>query len=129
MKEDIGQAMRAIFGSPDLGLARQQVKDTLSRFERSAPEFCRWLEENIEEGLTVYRFPIPHQRRLRTVNAVERANREIKRRTRVAVLFPNAESALRLVLAVLAELHDDWVTGRRYLDMEIPLQQGNEVAA
>ena len=47
----------------------------------------------------------------------ERVNREIKRRTRVAVLFPNKESALRLVTGVIIEIHEEWITGRQYLDM------------
>ena len=49
---------------------------------------------------------------------MERVNREVKRRTRVAVLFPNDASALRLVTAVLVEIHEEWITGRQYLDME-----------
>ena len=50
---------------------------------------------------------------------LERVNREVKRRTRVAVLFPNAESALRLVTGVLIEIHEDWVTGKQYLNMSL----------
>ena len=48
---------------------------------------------------------------------MERVNREIKRRTRVAVLFPNTESALRLVTGVLIEIHEDWITDKIYLKM------------
>ncbi|MCB1116058.1 MAG: transposase, partial [Chlamydiia bacterium] len=74
-------------------------------------------EENIDEGLTVYQFPKEHWKKIRTSNGAERVNREIKRRTRVAVLFPNAESALRLVTGIIIEIHEEWITGRRYLDM------------
>ena len=59
----------------------------------------------------------PHQRRLRTSNAIERVNQELKRRTRVAYIFPNESSLLRLCSALLAEISDDWESGKIYLDM------------
>lgn len=58
-----------------------------------------------------------HSKRMRTSNAVERVNKESKRRTRVATLFPNEASCLRLVTAVTMEIPEDWQTGRRYLNM------------
>ena len=76
-----------------------------------------WLENNIREGLTIYNFPRKHQKKIRTSNGVERVNKEVKRRTRVAGLFPNKESALRLVTGVLIEIHEGWLTGVQYLDM------------
>ena len=74
-----------------------------------------WLESNVPEGLTVFNFPSEHWRRLRTNNALERLNREIKRRTRVATLFPNEASLLRLATAVLMETDEEWQTEKRYL--------------
>nr|WP_232097439.1 transposase [Gimesia maris] len=74
-----------------------------------------WAEENILEGLTVFTIPAGHRKRMRTTNMLERQSKELKRRTRVAGLFPNEESLLRLVTAVLVELSDDWETGMRYL--------------
>jgi transposase-like protein len=55
---------------------------------------------------------------LRTTNVLERVNKEIKRRTRVATLFPNETSCLRLVTAVVMEISDEWETGRIYLTMD-----------
>ncbi len=52
---------------------------------------------------------------------MERVNREIKRRTRVEVFFPNSASALRLVTGVVIEIHEDWVTGKQYLDRSLLL--------
>ena len=63
-------------------------------------------------------FPESHRRRIRTTNGLERLNQEIKRRTRVVRIFPNRESCLRLVTALAVEVSEEWVTGRRYLDME-----------
>ena len=56
---------------------------------------------------------------MRTSNALERLSREIKRRTRVATLFPNEGSLLRLASAVAIEISEDWETGRIYLNMDI----------
>ena len=75
------------------------------------------LEEHIEECLTCLAFPESHRRRIRTTNGLERLNQEIKRRTRVVRIFPNRESCLRLVTALAVEQSEEWVTGRRYLDM------------
>ena len=117
MREEIGEVMREIFNSPTIDMAREMVEKVVGKYRKSAPEFTKWLEETIEEGLTVYQFPKEHWRKIRTSNGIERLNREIKRRTRVAVLFPNKASALRLVTGVIIEIHEDWMTGKRYLDM------------
>jgi len=69
-------------------------------------------------GLTYFNFPRKPWIKIRTTNGLERVNREIKRRTRVAILFPNADSALRLVTGVLIEIHEDWMTDKIYLKME-----------
>jgi transposase-like protein len=76
------------------------------------------MENSIPEGLTVFSLPSEHRRFLRTSNTLERLNKEIKRRTRVAGLFPNEQSLLRLVSAVLAEISEEWETGRIYLTMD-----------
>ena len=65
--------------------------------------------------LTVFDVPREHRRRLRTNNMLERLNREVKRRTRVATLFPNEDSLLRLATAVLMETDEEWQTEKRYL--------------
>ena len=76
------------------------------------------METNIPEGLTVFAFPSAHRRRIRTANGLERLNREVRRRSRVAVLFPNEASCLRLVTAVLMEISDEWETSRTYLRLD-----------
>jgi len=119
LKVEIGQAMRDIFQSPDIDSARARVKETIEAYRQRAPRFVEWLEENVEEGFTVYQFPRAHQRRIRTTNALERLNKEVKRRTQVATLFPNEASCLRLVTALICEIHEEWITGKRYLNMEL----------
>ncbi len=77
-----------------------------------------WLEETLVEGLMVYAFPAEHWRLLRTTNGLERLNQEVRRRTRVARLFPNEASCLRLITAVVMEISEDWETGRAYLTFD-----------
>jgi len=117
MREEVAYAMRSIFNSPSLEAAESMVEQVVNQYRKSAPEFTQWLEDNIFDGLTCFAFPQKHRKRIRTTNGIERVNREIKRRSRVAVLFPNDESALRLVTGVLIEIHEEWITGRQYLDM------------
>lgn len=123
MKGEIAETMRAIFASPTLDLAREMVRRAVTKYSKKAVAFAKWLEENIEEGLTVYAFPQEHWKKLRTSNGIERVNKEIRRRTRVAVLFPNPASALRLVTGVIMEIHEEWVV-KKYLDMTPLLNQG-----
>jgi putative transposase len=73
---------------------------------------------NIREGFTVLRIPAAHRQRLRTTHGLEQLSKEIKRRTRVATLFPNEAALQRLASAVLSEISDDWETVRAYLNME-----------
>jgi putative transposase len=84
----------------------------------TASQLATWLEANVPEGLTVFALPAEHRRRLRTSNRPERLNEEIKHRTRVARLFPNEASLLRLVTAILQETSEDWETGKIYLNLE-----------
>ncbi len=78
--------------------------------------------------MTFLQFPMIHHRKIRTVNGMEKLNQEIARRTRVARLFPNVESCLRLVSAVLVEINDDWLVGRMYLSKEYVKQESTESA-
>ncbi len=117
MREEIVNAVRSVFHCTTRAAVEEAKRLVIENFADSAPEFVSWFEDNIDEGLTCLEFPESHRQRLRTTNGLERVNREIKRRTRVAVLFPNAESALRLVTGVLVEIHEEWITGVAYLDM------------
>ena len=86
--------------------------------EKTASKLSEWMETNIPEGFAVFILPENQRKKLRSTNMVERLNREIKRRTRVATLFPNEASLLRLVSAILSETSEEWETGKRYLPKE-----------
>ena len=116
-KPRIAQAMRDIFDAPSREDAEELKGKVVKKFEKIAPEFVSWLEENVDEGLTVFDFPRSWWRRIRTINGLERLHREIRRRTRVVGIFPHEASALRLISAVLAEIHEEWLTGRQYLNL------------
>jgi len=118
MRADVARDIKRIFNADDAAEATRRLKDTVASYQQTAPRLASWLEDNVPEALTVLAFPAAHRRRLRTSNALERLNKEIKRRTRVATLFPNEASLLRLVSAVLSEISDDWETLRDYLNME-----------
>jgi len=71
----------------------------------------------VEDCLACLAFPLAHCPRIRTTNGIERLNEEIKRRTRVVRIFPNPDVCLRLVTALCVEQSEEWVNGRRYLEM------------
>lgn len=119
MRKDVASDIRDIFNSPDRQEAEGRLRRYVQKYSQSAPKLAEWMEQNIPEGFTVFILPRSHRRLLRTTNMLERLNEEIKRRTRVAGLFPNEPSLLRLVGALLMETDEDWQTGRRYLDMTV----------
>lgn len=114
-QEEASADLRAVFNARNRAEADRQLAMTVEKYEAAAPKLAAWLERNVPEGLTVFGFPPEHWRRLRTNNGLERLNREIKRRTRVATLFPNEASLLRLATAVLMETDEEWQTEKRYL--------------
>ena len=117
MQAEVVADLRAVFDAPDRPEAERRLGSAVMKYRTSAPKLADWLEMNVPEGLAVFAVPRAHRRRLRTSNMLERLNEELKRRTRVAGLFPNDASLLRLVSAVLMEVSDEWETNRKYLTM------------
>ena len=116
MRKQVAQDLRNVFNAGDLNDANDKLNRFVELYKDTAPKIAAWAETNIPEGLSVFQLPEEHRKRMRTTNMLERQNKELKRRTRVATLFPNEASLLRLVTAVLVELSDDWETGKmRYL--------------
>jgi transposase-like protein len=116
-RKTVAAQMRAIFNAPDKVEAERLLQTALVGWRKEHPKLAQWAEEAIPESLTVFDFPAAHRVRLRTTNGLERINRELRRRTRVASIFPNPESCLRLISALLAELDDEWMTGKVYLNL------------
>ena len=103
----------------DVGEARSDLRQWLEKWAGKHPKLCGWVEENIEETWTFYRLPLAHHKHLKSTNLLERFNQEIKRRTQVVRIFPDEASCLRLVRAVAAEQHEEWMEGSRYLQTEL----------
>jgi len=118
MRSEVADDIRGVFNAPDANEARRLLKLATEKYRTMAPKLADWMERSVPERLTVFTRPTAHRRRLRTSNMLERLNKEIKRRTRVATLFPNEASLLRLVSAVLAEVDEEWQTGKIYLNTE-----------
>jgi putative transposase len=117
-RKELGAGLRAVFSAPTRELALRSAQELADRWRGSHPKVAEHIEEHIEECLACLSFPESHRRRIRTTNGLERFNQEIKRRSRVVRIFPNREACLRLVTALAVEQSEEWVTGRRYLDME-----------
>jgi transposase-like protein len=90
----------------------------VAKYSKSASRLSDWLANNIPEGLSIFAFPASFRRLLRTTNGVDRLHREVRRRARVVSIFPNPASCLRLVSAILAEIGEEWLTDRTYLNFE-----------
>lgn len=116
-RKEVARDLRSVFNAPDRTEADRLLKLSIERCREEMPRLAGWMEENVPEALTVFSLPEQHRRRLRTTNLLERLNKEIKRRTRVATLFPNEASVLRLVASILMETNDDWLGQSRYLNM------------
>jgi putative transposase len=118
MDKEVAEDIRAIFNAPNGEEASRFLAMTVKKYEKIAPALSQWMDQNIPESLTVFKMPRAHQKRLRTSNLAERQMKEIKRRTKVAMIFPNRASVDRLVSALLMEIDETWSTGKRYLKME-----------
>jgi len=118
VNDDCLQELRWLYDRRDLSEARRDLAAWLSKWSAKYPRLTGWVEENIDETLSFYRLPRQHHKHLKSTNMLERLNEEIKRRTQVVRIFPNAESCLRLVRALAVETHENWLEQHRYLNME-----------
>jgi putative transposase len=111
--------LRWLYDRHDLEQARQDLAVWLVKWQSKYPKMCSWVESNIEETFTFYRLPAEHHKHMKSTNMLERINEELKRRTLVVRIFPNAASCLRLVRALAVEIHEDWIEATRYLNMAL----------
>ena len=114
-RKAVAAEIRSVFQAETRAEAEERFERMIQKRKEKMPKLIEWLEDALPEALTVYDLPVATRKRLRTTNSLERLNKEIKRRTRVATLFPNEASLLRLVTAVVSEISDDWETGKTYI--------------
>ena len=116
--DDCLQELRWIYDRRELAEARADLAAWLRKWSPRYDRLTSWVEGNIEETFTYYRLPRQHHKHMKSTNMLERLNEEIKRRTHVVRIFPNAESCLRLVRALAVEAHENWLEASRYLNMD-----------
>lgn len=115
--DDCLQELRWIYDRRDLAGAKADLAAWLKKWSARYEKLTSWVEDNIEETFTYYRLPRQHHKHMKSTNMLERFNEEIKRRTYVLRIFPNAESCLRLVRSLAVETHENWLEANRYLNM------------
>jgi len=125
--DDCLQELRWIYDRRDIQEAQQDLAAWIGKWSGKYPKLVDWAENNIAETLTFYRLPRTHHKHLKSTNMLERLNEEIKRRTRVVRIFPNAESCLRLIRALCVETHETWLEDSRYLNMTLLAEQKKEL--
>lgn len=118
-RQEVHRRLRDILDAPDLELAQSSASRMILDYQNRFPDLASWLEETIHETLAIFLLPREHRKRLRTTNGLERYHQEVNRRTDVVRIFPNRASCLRLVSALAMEQSEDWLTGHRYLSMDL----------
>ena len=116
-RADVAAAAKLVLQAPDMDEARRRLAEFIERFARIAPKSVECLEAGFEDAMAVMSLPEKYRKRLRSTNMQERLNEEVRRREKVIRIFPNDESALRLIGALLAEQNEVWQE-RKYLDMD-----------
>jgi len=116
-RADVAAAAKLVLQAPDMDEAKRRLAEFVERFAKTAPKSVECLEAGFEDAMAVMSLPEKYRKRLRSTNMQERLNEEVRRRERVIRIFPNDESALRLIGALLAEQNEAWQE-RKYLDMD-----------
>ena len=137
LRGEVAAAAKRVFQAADMTEARRRLTEFVEQFDKSAPKVVACMEAGFEDAMAVMALPEKYRKRLRTTNMQERLNEEVRRRERVIRIFPNDESALRLIGALLAEQNEVWQE-RKYLDMDefkewadaqIAAKQGSNIVA
>ncbi len=126
-RRELAADLREVFAATTRDEARVRAGELADAWRARHPGIAEQVEEEIEDCLNCLAFPAEHQARIRTTNGMERLSQELKRRTRVVRIFPNREACLRLVTALAMEQSDEWVSGRRYLDVGLLTTTQTEV--
>ena len=137
LRGEVAAAAKRVFQAADMTEARRRLTEFVEQFDKSAPKVVACMEAGFEDAMAIMALPEKYRKRLRTTNMQERLNEEVRRRERVIRIFPNDESALRLIGALLAEQNEVWQE-RKYLDMDefkewadaqIAAKQGSNIVA
>jgi len=125
---EVKRALTKIFYAANLDEALATVKAFAAKYGRSFPAACGVLAKDLADCLTFYRFPQEHWRRLRTSNVIERAFREVRRRTDVVGRFPGEMAALVLIWATLEEDRHVWRGVQMDGDLRLRIAEASRTA-
>ena len=110
--------MQRLYNAEDKAHAKQILEQIIEDYAEKAPQAVNSIEEAFDDITAVIALPVKYRKKLRTTNSIERTNEEIRRRERVIRIFPNADSAVRLIGAMLIEQHEKWTSSHKYFDMD-----------
>lgn len=113
----LASELRDMFNASTIEEARKLEKSIIDEYQDVAGDAMQILDEGFEDSIIIMELPSKYRISLRTSNIIERENREIRRREKVIQIFPNAESIIRLIGAVLMDDHNDWSIAQRLFDM------------
>ena len=115
----VATMVRTIYQQPSPQEVDAQLERVIAQLQDPFPQVASRLDEAGPDVLAFSSFPVAHWKKIWSNNPLERLNKEIRRRTDVVGIFPNRPAVRRLVGAVLAEQHDEWAVGRRYMTQEV----------
>lgn len=118
-KKAIFKILKAVFAERDPALVRELYHLAIEKIEAFCPKAAEALEDAEADALSYLDFPYEHHKRLRTNNVQERANRELKRRSRVVQVYPSRQSLIRMLGAVFSEMDEDWSSRRWFNEVSI----------
>src|ERR1700712_4127266 len=114
----VAAALRQAFIQPDRASASQTLRHTADQLRGKWPKLAAFIDESETDVLAHMDFPTQHRSKIHSTNPIERLNKEVKRRADVVGIFPNEQSIIRLIGAVLLEANDEWQLQHRYMQIE-----------
>jgi putative transposase len=114
----VAAAIRQAFNQPDKKTAVETWRHVADQLRARWPKLATLMDESEADGLAYMGFPAQHRTKLHSTNPLERLNKEVKRRADVVGIFPNEDSIVRLIGAVLFEQNDEWQSQHRYMQVE-----------
>ena len=114
----VAAAIRQAFIQPDRDSASQTWRHVADQLRARWPKLAACMDDAENDVLAYMTFPAQHRTKLHSTNPLERLNKEVKRRADVVGIFPNDDSIVRLIGAVLLEQNDEWQLQHRYMQIE-----------